>query len=75
MLSGENGSGDFLVVDLDPARGGTRGQIVAAWHDMAERVVVAESWADWLHQFADALEAGRWSWRADSEELVRFDEL
>jgi cell wall assembly regulator SMI1 len=53
-----NGSGDFLCVDLDPAPGGKRGQIISYLHADGSRKRVANSFGKWLGQFADDLERG-----------------
>ena len=55
-----DGGGNFFCLDLDPAPGGTVGQVVEVWHDGDARTVVAPSFRAWLADFADALEAGRW---------------
>lgn len=44
----KNGSGDCLCVDLDPAPGGTYGQVIRMWHDDDRRERVAASYEAWL---------------------------
>ena len=51
--------GNHFCVDLDPAAGGTRGQVISFWHDDPQRVVMARSLGQWLNDFADELEAGK----------------
>ena len=53
------GTGDTHCLDLDPAPGGDLGQIITMWHDSPERQIIAPSFAAWLGQLANALEAGR----------------
>ncbi|HEU4407520.1 MAG TPA: SMI1/KNR4 family protein [Polyangiaceae bacterium] len=45
-----DGAGNHHVVDLAPAAGGTRGQIVSFWHDEASRRVVGPSFLAWLSE-------------------------
>ena len=52
-----DGAGNFLCLDLDPAPGGDVGQIITMWHDDAERVIIAQSFKDWLGTFAAGLES------------------
>jgi cell wall assembly regulator SMI1 len=56
---GSNDSGDFLCVDLDPAPGGTLGQIISYLHAEPRRALVAPSFEAWLHQFISDLQTGR----------------
>lgn len=56
-----DGAGNFLCLDLDPAPGGRRGQIVWFQKGKRRREVVAPSWEAWLTRFADDLERGRWA--------------
>lgn len=37
----ENGGGDYLCIDTDPAESGTAGQILYFWHDWGDRSVEA----------------------------------
>lgn len=53
-----SGCGDHHCLDLAPAPGGTVGQIIEVWHDMASRPVVAPSFIRWLEHFAAELEEG-----------------
>lgn len=55
-----NSSGDFLCVDLDPARPGKPGQIVSFLHADAARELVAKDFKSWLGGFAKDLEAGQY---------------
>ncbi len=43
-----NGMGDSLCLDLDPAPGGTFGQVIRVWHDDERRERVAASFEAWL---------------------------
>ena len=57
-----DGSGNHLCLDLDPAPGGTPGQVITMWHDDARRKIVAASFSLWLAHFADQLEAGDYAY-------------
>lgn len=60
-----DGAGNHHCLDLDPADGGTVGQIIDFWHDDASRTVVAASLEEFLDSYATALEEGRYSWDGD----------
>ena len=57
----ENGGGDYLMIDLDPAEGGKVGQVVEYWHNDDLRTVMAPSFAAFMAKMADDLEAGKYS--------------
>ena len=60
-----SGSGDHHCLDLAPMPGGEVGQIVLMYHDIPTRQVVAQSLGEWLKDFADDLEAGRYVYDED----------
>ncbi len=66
-----NSSGDFLCVDLEPAPGGKRGQIILYWHADVRRGKLADDFESWLRQFADELEKGKY--KLDGEWLARIE--
>ena len=66
---GSNGSGNFLVVDLDPPKHGSVGQVVTYLHDADKRECVAAGIGAWLESLAADLEEGKLEYR--DEELVR----
>lgn len=43
-----DGSGNHLCLDLDPAEGGTVGQVITVWHDSGERAVQGSGCGEWL---------------------------
>lgn len=51
-------NGDYACADLDPASGGTYGQIVLMRHDADEREVIAPDFTTYLGAFLARLEAG-----------------
>jgi cell wall assembly regulator SMI1 len=70
-----SGSGDHHSLDLDPAPGGTPGQILLMYHDDPARTLVAPGFRQWLEQFADDLEAGLYVLSDEYGGLVRSDEI
>jgi len=52
--------GDYICIDLDPATGGKRGQLISWYHTNGPTQVVAPNLGTLLHQFAEELEAGRY---------------
>ncbi len=53
-----NGAGDLLCIDLNPAKGGCRGQVIGVSHESAERPRLAKSLGEWLAQLCQHYEAG-----------------
>jgi cell wall assembly regulator SMI1 len=53
-----NGGGDYYCLDLDPAGGGTAGQLIGFKHDAGERSLMSSSLRRWLFEFANDLESG-----------------
>jgi cell wall assembly regulator SMI1 len=56
---------DPIFVDLDPAEGGVRGQIISYSHEVGPLRVLASSWSEWLEGIADALDAGKLVYEGD----------
>jgi hypothetical protein len=54
----ENGAGDSLCIDLEPASAGLKGQVIQYLHDHPERRRRATGFVDLLRIHADALESG-----------------
>ena len=52
--------GDYLMLDLAPARGGRFGQVIEWRHDTNERRLAAPSLEALLRDVADGMEAGRY---------------
>ncbi len=50
---------DVVCLDLDPAEGGTRGQLVQYFGDWERRERVASSFEEWLDRWATKLGAGQ----------------
>ncbi len=56
----DNGGGDYVCLDLAPAKGGSAGQVIVFFHDMDERPKLARSYAAWLEKLAKGFESGRY---------------
>jgi cell wall assembly regulator SMI1 len=56
-------SGDHAMINLDPAPGGTVGQVIDSDHEVGPRRVLAPSFSAWLARLAAALEAGKLIWQ------------
>ncbi|MCW5831671.1 MAG: SMI1/KNR4 family protein [Labilithrix sp.] len=59
---------DFLCIDLDPAPGGTRGQIIEYVVDSEARPRVAASFADLLGKYFEQAQTGEIDFDSDGEE-------
>lgn len=57
-----DGGGDHLCVDLDPAEGGTAGQVISMWHDMPNRDLTGTSLTDFIEIIAADADAGHLVW-------------
>lgn len=56
----DDGGGNSVCVDLDPADSGTVGQVVYAAHDDGPIRVLAPDFESWVAQMADDLESGKY---------------
>jgi cell wall assembly regulator SMI1 len=56
----DDGGGNGLMIDMDPAEGGTVGQVIEHSRDDGPRCVHASSWGVLLKRIADDTEAGRY---------------
>lgn len=70
-----DGSGNHDCLDLDPAPGGSIGQIISMWHDDAAREIVAGSFRAWLVQYAEGLKSGQLVFSEDYSGIVRADDV
>jgi len=60
---------------MDPAPGGTVGQIITMWHDGGEREVMAASFGEWLATLADEYERGEWVYSEDDGGVMRLEDV
>lgn len=70
-----DGSGNHDCLDLNPAEGGTFGQIITMWHDDPVREIVAPSFRDWLMQQAEGLESGKFIFSEEYNCIVNVDNV
>jgi cell wall assembly regulator SMI1 len=63
----EDGGGSSLMIDLDPAEGGTVGQVIEHNRDLGPVRVIATSWGELLKTIADDAEAGRYIYGKDGD--------
>lgn len=68
-----DGGGDHLCVDLDPAPGGTAGQVIYFSHEEGPLSVVANNWREYLLGYAGDLESGRL--RFDGRALIAVNDI
>jgi cell wall assembly regulator SMI1 len=61
-------SGDHVMLDLEPAEGGSVGQIISHSHEVGPQEVLAPSLVLWLTRIAEELETGRHFY--DAEEMT-----
>ncbi|PCI94580.1 MAG: molybdenum cofactor biosynthesis protein MoeA [Flavobacteriales bacterium] len=60
-----DGGGNHICMDLDPASGGRKGQIIQMWHDSEERELIATSFSEWIQNYVDGLETGAYRYSND----------
>ncbi|MFA0962340.1 SMI1/KNR4 family protein [Roseivirga sp. BDSF3-8] len=70
-----DGSGNHYCLDLDPATGGRRGQVIRVWHDSAERELIADSFQEWISGYVRGLERGRYVYSEDWSGIINKDDL
>lgn len=54
-----DGCGNYICIDLDPAPGGNLGQVIRMWHDSQYRELYANSFSEYISNFIDGLENGK----------------
>jgi cell wall assembly regulator SMI1 len=69
-----DGAGDSLCVDLAPAPGGRKGQLITMIHDDSPRPLVAGSFHEWLSALADGMESGAYVFSEYDEGVVRAED-
>ena len=58
-------NGDHVMIDLDPAPGGKIGQVIKRSHEVGPLRVLANSFREFLSNYADDLEAERYRYDED----------
>jgi cell wall assembly regulator SMI1 len=69
-----DGSGDYICIDMDPADGGSVGQVIRTHHEVGPMYVMAPGFRAFLAQFADDLEAGQFWYDENSMMIRRLDQ-
>ncbi|MEO7311008.1 MAG: SMI1/KNR4 family protein [Chitinophagaceae bacterium] len=60
-----DGAGNHICIDLDPAEGGTKGQIIRMWHDDPGRALLAPSFSEWIGNYVADLKNGKYQFEDD----------
>jgi cell wall assembly regulator SMI1 len=66
----DNGGGDPVFLDLDPAKGGRRGQLIKYSHEVGPQFVLAGSFAKWLKDIAHGLDDGKFVYDEEAETVA-----
>lgn len=69
-----NGGGDHICLDLDPAPGGKIGQMIRLWHDDPVRSLEADSFREWITEFATGLQQGEYVYSKDWGAIINKEE-
>ena len=70
-----DGSGNHYCIDMDPDTNGESGQIIRMWHDSAERELVASSFKEWISNYVNDLEKGKYVYSEDWGGIINKEEL
>ena len=60
-----DGGGNHLCIDMEPADGGTPGQVITLWHDEPARNLIAPSLTGFIEIIAEDFEDGALIWDED----------
>ncbi len=60
-----DGSGNHICIDLDPATNGNVGQVMRMWHDSGYRELYATSFSDYISNYITSLENGKYIYAKD----------
>ncbi len=60
-----NGGGDFFCIDMAPAAGGKKGQVITHNHESGNHKLLASSFREWLYILANGLEDETYSFDED----------
>ena len=67
-----NGAGDFYCLDMEPEIDSNIGQIISFWHMDEKREKIADSFREWLGNYANDLENGKYV--VQDDELILAEE-
>ncbi|MGI0491638.1 SMI1/KNR4 family protein [Alkalinema pantanalense CENA528] len=74
-LTSDSGGGNHHCLDLAPGPKGNVGQIITMWHDDSDRPLLANSFTEFLEQFAHALETGEYAYSKEYDSILALDEI
>lgn len=69
----DDGWGDGFYMDLDPAETGSYGQIIRFYHDDPQRIVVANSFTEWVEKYVNDLEKDKYIYDKDFHGIIKKD--
>ena len=67
-------NGNYFCLDLDPAEGGSYGQIIDLYHDDFERNILSVSFKEWFSQYVSDLEDGEYVYDEDYSTVMEVGE-
>ncbi len=70
-----DGGGNHYCIDLDPDKGGTKGQIIRMWHDSSERELIANSFKEWISNYVNELEKGNYVYSEEWGGIINKNDL
>ena len=70
-----DGGGNHICIDLDPTEDGKRGQIIRMWHDSPERELIANSFKEWIGNYSENLNSGKYIYSEYDGGIINKDEL
>jgi cell wall assembly regulator SMI1 len=70
----DTGSGDYMCIDMDPAQGGRVGQVIDTSNEVGPLAVLAVGFREFLTQYAEDLEAGKFWYDENSGMVRRYDQ-
>lgn len=69
-----NGGGDHYCLDFAPTSAGTSGQVITMIHDAPSRLVLGDSFQDWIEDYVDKLETGFYVYSEEDECIMTKEE-
>jgi len=70
-----DGNGNHICLDLDPTKEGNYGQVIRIWHDEPERELLANTFTEWINEYADQLANKEFIYSDDYGVIIHKSEL
>ncbi len=70
-----DGSGNHFCLDLSPADGGKKGQIIRLWHDSPERELIAGSFTEWISNYVENLKNDKYVYSEEWSGIILKEDL